>query len=289
MTRWKDEANRAMHVAAGIAFSLVVALSAEGGFAAPEVASRYEARSYTDDEGETLPYRLFIPDAYDPQTWYPLVIFLHGSAERGRDNVSQVMYDCVADVLSRSSVQVTYPSFVLAPQASKDTQWGFYIGNPAPADLVVGTIQQLEREFSIDPNRIYLTGSSMGAMGTFYLLGRYPGLFAAAVPIAGGGDPAIARQIIHIPLWAFHGDHDNFVPISGQVREGLAVYGTRNMIEAMRAVGGTPRYTEMKAYGHLISCWVLRKTELFQWLFSQHRARATLAREDRKSRAETGK
>lgn len=267
-----------MRAIAGIALGLLVALSPSGSLAAPDVLSRYEARSYTDDEGETLPYRLYVPGPYDPRNRYPLVVYLHGSADRGRDNFSHIMYDCVADVLSRSSVQVAHPSFVLAPQASQGTQWGFYIGNPAPADLVVGTIQQLEREFSIDPNRIYLTGFSMGGMGTFYLIGRYPGLFAAAVPLAGGGDPAIARTITRIPLWAFHGDHDIFVPISGQVRDGLTVYGTRNMIEAVRAAGGAPRYTEMKAYGHLISCWVIRKPELIQWLFRQHRAPAAQTR-----------
>jgi len=286
MTRWKDEAKRAAQVAAGMALGAVVALSAAAGVATPDVESRYVARTYTDDEGETLPYRLYIPDSYDARTRYPLVVYLHGSSGRGRDNVSHVTFDCVADILSRSSVQVTYPSFVLAPQASEGSQWGFYLGNSAPADLVIGAIQQLEREFSIDPDRIYLTGSSMGAMGTFYLMGRYPGLFAAGVPIAGGGDPAIARQITRIPLWAFHGDHDNFVPISGPVRDGLAVYGTRDMVEAMRAAGGTPRYTEMKAYGHWISCWVFRGGELLQWLFGQHRIPASLVRKNQKSRAE---
>jgi len=123
-------------------------------------------------------------------------------------------------------------------------------------------------------------------MGTFYLIGRYPGLFAAAVPLAGGGDPEIARHITRIPIWAFHGDQDNFVPISGQVRDGLAVYGTRNMIEAMRAAGGAPRYTEMKAYGHLISCWVIRKPELLRWLFSQRRAAHPSARERRMGSSE---
>ena len=264
-----------------IALTLVMALSATGSLAAPDVVSRYKARSYTDDAGEMLPYRLFIPASYNRETRYPLVVYLHGSADRGRDNNSQIANDCVADVLSRSSVQAAHPSFVLAPQAPVGTQWGFYKGNPTPADLVVGTVQRLEREYSIDPNRIYLTGFSMGALGTFFLLGRYPDLFAAAVPLAGGGDPAIARDIARIPLWAFHGDHDYFVPISGPVRDGLAVYGTRNMIEAMRAAGGAPRYTEMKAYGHLISCWVFDNPRLLRWLFSQRRPQTPLARKHR--------
>lgn len=276
---WQPGANVVVRAAAGIALSLFVALSAGHSIGATEVASRYEARSYTDEAGESLPYRLFRPRAYDPRARYPLVVFLHGSADRGRDNVKHVSYDCVADFLTRPRVQETNPSFVLVPQASEGTHWGYYIGSPVPADLVVGIIQQLETEFSIDPDRIYLTGFSMGAMGTFYLVGRYPGLFAAAAPMAGGGDPAIARHITRIPLWAFHGDRDNFVPVAGPIREGLAVYGTRNMIEAMRAAGGAPRYTEMKAYGHLIPCWVLRRTELIPWLFSQRRNPALGARE----------
>jgi predicted peptidase len=262
-----------------LVLAATTALLSQSVLANPDVVWRYEARTYTDAEGDTLPYRLFIPDSYDPEILYPVVLFLHSSADRGTDNVRQITDDCVADFLTRPRVQEHYPAFVVAPQAPEGTQWGFYIGSTTPADLAVGIIQQLERQFSIDPDRIYLTGYSMGGMGTFYLIGRYPGLFAAAVPLAGGGDPMIARHITRIPLWAFHGDRDYFVPISGQVRDGLAVYGTRDMIAALRAAGGAPRFTVMEAYGHWIPCWVFRKPELLEWLFRQRRTQGPLARE----------
>jgi predicted peptidase len=261
-----------------IAVSLVAALSATPAFAETDVVWRYEARNNSDGEGDTLPYRLFIPPSYEPRDRYPLVLFLHGSGERGTDNTRQITDQCVADVLSRPQVQKHHPAFVVVPQAPEAAQWGFYIGDSTPADLAVGIVRQLEHQFSIDPNRIYLTGFSMGGMGTFYLLARYPGLFAAAVPLAGGGDPAIAREITRIPLWAFHGDHDNFVPISGPVRDGLAVYNTQDMIAALRAAGGAPRFTVMEAYGHMIPCWVFRKGKLLEWLFSQQRSEGQMAR-----------
>ncbi len=252
----------------------LAALAAVGMVAAeasanPEVVWRYEARTYGDGQGHEIPYRLFIPDDYEPSRQYPLILYLHGSGTRGKDNVYQITDDCGPDMLTRPNVQKTHPSFVVAPQAPPDAQWGFYYGDAGPVELAVGIVRELQREFSIDAQRIYVTGYSMGGLGSFYFIDRYPDLFAAAVPLAGGGSPTIAGHIRQVPLWAFHGERDYFVPISGKIREGLEVYGTQDMIAALRAAGGTPRFTLMEAYGHLIPCWVYRRSDLIDWLFAQ--------------------
>ncbi len=252
--------------------ALATALLATAVSANPDVVWRYEARIHLDERGNEMPYRLFIPDEYDPAFRYPLVLYLHGSGNRGGDNVYQITDDCGPDMLTRPNVQTRYPSFVVAPQAPPGGQWGFYLGNTSPVALAVSIVRDLQREFSIDAERIYVTGYSMGGLGSFYLIDKYPELFAAALPLAGGGSPAIARRIRQVPLWAFHGERDYFVPVSGKVRDGLEVYGTQDMIAALRAVGGTPRFTLMEGYGHLIPCWVYSRRDVIDWLFAQRRA-----------------
>ncbi len=237
----------------------------------PDVVWRYEARTHLDGQGNEMPYRLFIPDQYDPAERYPLVLYLHGSGNRGRDNVYQITDDCGPDMLTRPAVQMRYPSFVVAPQAPTGGQWGFYLGSTAPVALAIAIVRELQREFSIDAQRIYVTGYSMGGLGSFYLLDKYPELFAAALPLAGGGSPEIAHHIRELPLWAFHGERDYFVPITGRVRDGIEVYGTQDMITALRAAGGNPRFTLMEGYGHLIPCWVYSRRDVIDWLFAQRR------------------
>jgi len=128
-----------------------------------------------------------------------------------------------------------------------------------PLAMSIEIVADLQREFSIDTGRIYVTGYSMGGFATWEAIQRWPDLFAAAVPVCGGGDEALAPLLVRMPIWAFHGALDNIV----NVRR------SRNMINAIVRAGGMPRYSEYTLVTHL--CWNFTYSDdaMFDWLFKQ--------------------
>jgi predicted peptidase len=209
---------------------------------------------------DTLPYRLLLPETVEPGKDYPLIIFLHGSGERGNDNELNLKY--ITDLFLSAENRKNFPAYVLVPQCAKDKRWApedWYGKVSPPAETIVQLIDSLVKTNSIDAERIYLMGLSMGGFGTWYLLTRFPDKFAAAVPICGGGDWNRASTIAHIPVWVFHGKRDEVV-LPEQ---------SRAMVKALKKSGGKPRYTEYKKVGH--DSWVpaLKEPELLQWLFSK--------------------
>ena len=129
-----------------------------------------------------------------------------------------------------------------------------------PIDLLARLIKSLSMEFSLDAGRFYVTGQSMGGYGTWGIITRYPDLFAAAVPICGGGDPGAVHRI-QAAAWSFHGDADRVVPVQQ----------SRMMNEALVSAGKKHRYTELPGVGH--NSWekAYSDPELVKWLFSQRR------------------
>ena len=231
----------------------------------------FVAREYRSPEGQVLPYRLFTPNGYDPAQQYPLVVFLHGASARGSDNQRQLggAGEWGTSVWTNDETQQKHPAFVLAPQANRTgsrwvRQWRVDpLRDPAdkePLELVVELLDVLHGEFSIDPDRVYITGLSMGGFGAWIAISRYPHRFAAAVPVCGGGDPtAVAETTARV--WAFHGAADRVIPPRR----------SREMIEALRGVGSDPRYTEYPGVGH--NAWerAYQDPDLIEWLFGQRR------------------
>jgi hypothetical protein len=126
--------------------------------------------------------------------------------------------------------------------------------------LIPGLIESLRKEFpAIDPQRVYVGGHSMGAFGALDAAARYPGLFAAVVPVAGGGDTEMAKTLKDIPMWAFHGTTDPFVPYRG----------TRNLVDAVQKAGGDPKFTSYQGEGHMIVPKALAEPGMLEWLMSQ--------------------
>jgi hypothetical protein len=130
--------------------------------------------------------------------------------------------------------------------------------------LVIQSVRQVMATENVDPSRIYVTGVSMGGMGAWDAIKWEPNLFAAAVPMSGYANPNTASIIKDIPIWAFHGSNDTIVNVAG----------TRNIINALRAAGGNPLYTEVAGGGHVIWNPIFYDTAgtLYPWLFAQHRA-----------------
>jgi predicted peptidase len=122
-------------------------------------------------------------------------------------------------------------------------------------------VDVLATEYPIDMNRLYVAGISMGGFATWYLLSSLPDIFAAAIAVCGGGLTEFASKIKDVPIWAFHGAQDAVVPVRW----------SRDMIQAIRAAGGTPRYTEYSGVGHDAWTPAFAEPELLQWLFQQRR------------------
>ena len=244
------------------------------------------------DQGSTLTYYLYTPANYDPTKKYPLVLVLEGGGERSKPNYTAaqneklLLNDPYARVWSADynapgnpHIQQRWPCFVVVPQIPLSQQWvnvnvhaGSYKQPPQPGiplRLTKALLDDLQQQYSgIDSNRLYITGLSNGSYGTWDAIERWPHYFAAAVPIAGAGDPSKAAVLKNMPIWAFQGSADSIVPISG----------SRTMIAAIRAAGGQPKYTEFAGQSHEVWPYVyslgvspLNVADFFPWLFAQHK------------------
>lgn len=215
---------------------------------------------------DSLPYRLLKPENAGEKK-FPLVVFLHGAGERGTDNEVQIKH--IQELFGDAGNRKRYPCYVLAAQCPENIMWASHNwqGNrlvmkempTRPMAMLIALIQEVEKNFPVDPDRIYVTGVSMGGYGTWDLLARFPGRFAAAVPICGGGDPETAASFHHVPIWAFHGALDRIVPASQ----------SRIMIRALREAGAAPGYTEYPDVGHDSWTFAYRDPYLLPWLFSR--------------------
>jgi predicted peptidase len=232
----------------------------------------FHARTVTVTEaGEAVEFRsqLLAPPAIEPGRRYPLVVFLHGAGERGRDNEKQLKY--LPTWMAEPALRERHPCFLLAPQCREDERWVDISWadkkstpqGPPTTDMlaVIAALNAVIAAEPVDPGRIYLTGLSMGGYGSWDLAARQPERFAALLPICGGGDEATAPRLAKIPIWCFHGDADNVVPVER----------SRTMIAAVRAADGDPKYSELPGVGHDSWTPAYRDPAVLAWLFSQRK------------------
>jgi predicted peptidase len=221
-----------------------------------------------------MPYRLLVPSDFNSGSKYPLVLFFHGSGERGDDNEKQLLHG--VERFATPESQSRYPCFVLVPQCPThlDNRPVMWTGErermhslklapevAVPLQTALELAIEIQEKFPVDMDRIYVTGISMGGFATWEALLRHPEKFAAAIPVCGGGDASHAARIRDIPVWAFHGANDPTVPVEC----------SRLMIKMIEKAGGHPRYTEYPGVGH--NSWDLAyaEPELLFWFFSQSR------------------
>lgn len=258
-----------MKIFAATFFLALGILSMSTAFAA-DPKDAYEAKTFTAADGFKLPYRIMAPAKIEPGKKYPLVIFLHGAGERGTDNAVQLVHG-MSDFASAENRE-KYPAFVVAPQCPQELQW---VAVPWAADshkmpekptaalaATLDLVTSLEKELPVDSHRLYITGLSMGGYGTWDAIQRQPKRFAAAAPICGGGDPAYSKEIKDIPVWAFHGDKDDVVKAARSTQ----------MIDALKAVGGKPKYTLYPGVGHNSWSATYANPEFYAWLFAQKKS-----------------
>ncbi len=235
--------------------------------ASPEKA--FETKEFKGKDGKTLLYRLLRPTKVAKTRHYPLVVFLHGAGERGDDNKAQLKH-VMKDFLV-PTVREKYPCYIIAPQCPKNSSWmggrrGPTAGKPSEAlKLVLELIPAMLKELpGADPDRVYVAGLSMGGFGTWELLQRAPELFAAGVPICGGGDESQAAKVAKVPVWAFHGEKDPVVPADLSTR----------MVAAVKKAGGKAQLTIYPGVGHDSWTPVFRDPKVLEWMFAQKRSKS---------------
>lgn len=195
--------------------------------AQPHALSKYFLiRVHTYDDF-TIHYRLFVPEGYDPNRYYPAVLMLHGAGNRGNDNESHL--NNVTATWADDDIQKDHPSFVIVPQCPQGSRWEYEDVYSTVFDI----LDSLFAEFSINQRKVYLSGLSMGAAGAWALPMARPYQFAASIPISGGGKSRAVGMISHIPFWAMHGAVDDVVPVEN----------TRVMIRTLEQLQRTTIYT----------------------------------------------
>lgn len=231
--------------------------------------------------GQTYRYQVFVPPDYTPERTWPVILFLHGAGERGTDGFKQTAVGIGQAI--RLNIE-RFPAIVVFPQVLPGRAW---VGEQAA--MAIAALDEVMAIYSVDPERVYLTGLSMGGHGTWYIAYHWPDRFAAIVPICGfivfpetlrlffgelppgqqeiqsAEDPyrKVAERIKHLPVWVFHGVDDPVV----------SVEASRRMVDALRALGADVQYTEYEEVGH--NAWdpAYAESALMPWLLSHRRSK----------------
>ncbi|MEZ4905604.1 MAG: prolyl oligopeptidase family serine peptidase [Spirosomataceae bacterium] len=238
----------------------------------------FQPRSFETKDGHILPYQILYPKNYDRSQKYPIVLVLHGAGERGNDNQKQLTHG--SKLFLKEENQTQFPAIVIFPQCAADSYWmsgeidrakqpielSFdYPKKPNwPLKAAIELVKKLVKEEAVDKKRIYITGLSMGGMGTFEALSRYPKLFAAAAPICGGGNLEMTKKYAkRVPLWIFHGAVDAVVKVEY----------SRNIYAALQAHGADVKYTEYPGVNH--NSWdnAFAEPTFLSWLFSHQKGK----------------
>ncbi|UVI32687.1 carboxylesterase family protein [Paenibacillus spongiae] len=197
-----------------------------------------------------LDYLLHLPKSYDSaqdKKW-PVIVFLHGAGERGSD-LELVKIHGIPKIVEQ---QEDFPFIAVSPQCPLTSYW------PVEKQALKALIDDIIQTHQADPDRIYLTGLSMGGYGTWEMASNYPQLFAAVAPICGGGDPGSAHFMKDVPAWVFHGDADSVISVTE----------SEKMVEALKSAGGNVRFTVYPGVDHNSWSETYDNPELYEWFLS---------------------
>lgn len=235
--------------------------------------SLFEKQTFIN-KGDTLQYRILLPENFDASKKYPLLLFLHGAGERGNDNEQQLTHG--AKLFLKDSVRKQFPAIIIFPQCPENNYWSnvkissvgdnrtfnFQVdGDPTlPLALTQKMLKDYIKKGNVNTKKVYIMGLSMGGMGTFEMLWRNPKQFAAAIPICGGARPeTVSKYAKKTAVWIFHGAKDAVVPVDF----------SRTMYKALQDAGCDVKYTEYPEVNH--NSWdnAFAEPTLLTWLFSQ--------------------
>lgn len=201
-----------------------------------EVSQTYETK-----------YLIYLPEGYesDSKQW-PLVLFLHGAGERGSD-IEFVKRNGPPRLVEEGQ---KFPFILVSPQCPERTSWD--------NKLLISLLDEIESKYNVDKSRVYLTGLSMGGHATWSLAIQYPERFAAIIPVCGRGYPQDVYVLKDVPVWVFHGEKDDIVP----VKDG------KKMVNALENAGGFVKFTIYPEAGHDAWTETYNNPEVYEWLLS---------------------
>ncbi|MEO8012036.1 MAG: malectin domain-containing carbohydrate-binding protein [Dokdonella sp.] len=237
-------------------------------FCALTVAERADAATPGDflfrntaPDNSGMPYRLFVPPDTLPAKTYPLIVFLHGSGEAGTDNTSQLNNGANGAMQLVSDANLAFEkTFMAAPQCPHgDSCWA----NGISLAQLNTMIDRIAADYAIDPDRIHVTGLSMGGNGTWSLALNRPDRFASAVPMSGYGG-GNAANLSAIAFWYFHAANDGTVDVTG----------SRNQVNGLRVANARVIYTEYATGNHGIWQNAYATPLLFRWIMAQRRGQS---------------
>jgi predicted peptidase len=233
----------------------------------------YEKKEFIFAEGKVLPYRILYPENYDKNKKYPLILFLHGAGERGNDNEKQLTHG--AKLFIKAENRKNFPAIVVFPQCPAESFWavtkvdrtvqpikfGFDYNETAnwPLTAANDLVKKLVKEEGVDNSKVYIAGLSMGGMGTFESVFRNPELYAAALPICGGGDVNhYDKRILRTAFWMFHGAADAVVNVKL----------SQEMVEKLKTLKAEVKYSEYPGVNH--NSWdnAFAEKDFLSWMFS---------------------
>lgn len=236
--------------------------------------SLYEKKSFQSSDGFDLPYRILYPENYQEEKAYPLILVLHGAGERGADNEKQLVHG--SKLFLDPVVRRKYEAIVVFPQCPEDSYWSsvtidrnkaplalkFDYTKPItrPLETAMELVQDIVGKGKAVVGQVYITGLSMGGMGTFEAVHRYPDVFAAALPICGGGDTA-HYQKVKTPFWVFHGSVDGVVDVAY----------SKAMVGKLKDLGVKVRYTEYPGVNHNSWDSAFAEPDFLKWMFKKKR------------------
>lgn len=224
-----------------------------------EIQTGYRGKVYVDAEGNEHRYVVFVPHKIKKDERPALMLFLHGSGERGDNGLDQIMVG-LGPALWK--VKRDFPFVVVFPQCQKESRWD--VESP-DAQRALAMLKLAAKEYETDPDRVYLTGLSMGGSGAWSIAAKHPTMFSAIVPMCSRPAPEIAGRLAdsRLPIWNFCGDAD----------KEDTVKANRVMHKALFQAGANPTYTEYPGVGH--NCWdnAYGTAELYTWMLQQRRSK----------------
>ncbi len=241
-----------------IAISFAIGCSLVGWSWRSQKAGVQTEMLFESEDSSILPigYLSFLPkDYYEDDRKRPLLMHLHGVGERG-DNLSKLKRDGLPLIVEKDN---SFPFILVSPQCPEGMVW--------EVESLNALLSEVIGKYRVDPDRIYLTGSSMGGSGAWKLAAAHPDRFAAVIPICGKGDPATAERFKDLPVWAFHGKKDHTVPLST----------SQEMVAAIQAIGGNAKLTIYSNVGHESWMQTYENREVFDWLLTKIRSHASTA------------
>jgi len=202
----------------------------------------------------SIKYLLYLPKGYgEKEKKWPLMMFLHGAGERG-GNLNKVKVHGPPKIVEAGK---DLPFIIVSPQCPKDDWW------TERDDELIHLLDDIQKRYDVDAERVYLTGLSMGGYGTWTLASTYPERFAAIVPICGGGKRFFGWRLKDVPVWAFHGGKDSVVPLSE----------SEEMIQAVKRGGGNAKLTIYPEANHDSWTKTYDNPELYKWLLKHRKGK----------------